>query len=71
MKQDYDGAIMQFKKQQEQQQISLQDKLIHSENELKLSKKSQVQFFVCLEFHLCPVSGLIVFYIYTNYLVFI
>ena len=66
MKQDYDGAIMQFKKQQEQQQISLQDKLIHSENELKLSKKSQVQIY-----SICPVSGFIVFYIYTNYLVFI
>ena len=46
MKQEYDSAIMQFKKQQEQQQVSFQDKLIHSENELKLSKKSQVSFNV-------------------------
>ena len=43
MKQDYDNAIMQFKQQQEKQQISLQEKLIRSENEHKLSKKSQVQ----------------------------
>lgn len=52
MKQDYDNAITQFKKQQEQQQISLQDKLMHSENELKLSKKSQVIFFFNLKYFL-------------------
>ena len=42
MKQDYDQAIIQFKQQQEQQQKSLQDKIVQYENELQNAKKSQV-----------------------------